>query len=115
MKLGPILAALSPGLSATGMFGDGAQGAAVGGLSALSPILAMLLKKKKDKKGEKEATSDPSALEAAGQAAIKRPAISMPAPPPIMNPSYGPMGAGMTRPQLNGMMPQGMPPGLYGR
>jgi hypothetical protein len=47
MKIGPILGALSPGLSATGLFGHGAQQGGIGALTAMSPLLALLLHHKK--------------------------------------------------------------------
>lgn len=52
MKIGSILGALSPGLSATGMFGNAAQGTGMGMLGAMSPLLALLLHMKKKKKGD---------------------------------------------------------------
>lgn len=60
MKLGSILGALSPGLSATGLFGNAAQGTGLGMLGALSPLLAILLhKKKKDDGSAEDGTTPP--------------------------------------------------------
>ena len=51
MKLGTILGALSPGLSATGLFGDNAQKGGLGVLGAMSPLLGLLMLMKHKKKG----------------------------------------------------------------
>jgi hypothetical protein len=63
MKIGTILGALSPGLSATGLFGHSAQEGGLGALSAMSPLLALLLmhKKKKDNYAQQDA-APPAAM-----------------------------------------------------
>jgi len=48
MSIGKILGALSPGLSATGLFGHQAQSGGTAALSAMSPMLALLLHHKKN-------------------------------------------------------------------
>lgn len=48
--LGPLAGILSPGLSATGLFGDKAQGVGGGILGAMSPIMALLMQLQKKKK-----------------------------------------------------------------
>lgn len=47
--LGPLAGILSPGLSATGLFGDKAQGVGMGALGAMSPLMAILMALKKKK------------------------------------------------------------------
>lgn len=47
MNIGKLLGVVSPGLSATGLFGNSAQGVGQGALMGMSPMLAMLLHHKK--------------------------------------------------------------------
>jgi hypothetical protein len=104
MKLGKILGSISPlaGLATgEGLFGNG-------GLAALSPLLAMLLKDKKKKKKGGDVEVNDEALTAAGTAALKNPVLSQPPmhTPPMVNPTWGAGGQGFG-------MPQGM--GLFGQ
>lgn len=61
MKLGSLLGALSPGLSATGLFGNAAQGTGMGMLGAMSPLLMLLMQMKKKKKDDGSAETPPVA------------------------------------------------------
>lgn len=47
MNLGKLLGVMSPGLSATGLFGNSAQSAGGALLGGMSPLLALLLQHKK--------------------------------------------------------------------
>lgn len=101
MKLGSILGALSPGLSATGLFGDNAQKGGLAALGAMSPLLGLILAMKKKKK-QGDVAADPNAPvvnQPAVQSAIAR----------AMNPGVPPMPPGVVQP------PFGMarPPGMY--
>jgi hypothetical protein len=55
MNIGKLLGGLSPGLSATGLFGHGAQSTGTAMLSGMSPLLALLLHKKGGGQGAPQA------------------------------------------------------------
>lgn len=105
MKLGSLLGILSPGLSATGLFGSAAQSGGLGALSAMSPLAMLLLHKKKGGAAPVASPSTPSDPIPTGAApgSIAPPQVAGPTGPTLAQsaatlPGMGPV-QGITDPQ----------------
>jgi len=93
MKIGPILAALGGGLAglgAAGGLGGGASGA-LGGLAGMSPLLALLLQKKKDKNNVVVPGSPPGPINITQNPMLRQMGGGMMVPPGVQAPPFGTM------------------------